>query len=95
LSGKREGENIERITRRLAGERLRRDGIIPLLIERIKAVLEDAAVEQAGDALPPGPKSAAAIKSQITRGTAAGLPEAGTSADPDDEKPPDQEPRCP
>lgn len=33
---KRPGESIERVTRRIVAERLRREGIIPTLIERIK-----------------------------------------------------------
>ena len=33
---RRPGENIERVTRRIVAERLRRDGVIPAMIERIK-----------------------------------------------------------
>lgn len=36
---KRPGESIERVARRLTGERLRRDGVIPTLIDHIKTVL--------------------------------------------------------
>lgn len=35
---RRPGENIERVTRRTVAERLRRDGVIPAMIERIKAL---------------------------------------------------------
>ncbi|HMQ93897.1 MAG TPA: hypothetical protein PKA33_13345 [Amaricoccus sp.] len=33
-------ENVERITRKLAGEALSRQGIIPAMIERIEALIE-------------------------------------------------------
>ncbi len=33
---RRPGDNIERVTRRIVAERLRRDGVIPSMIERIK-----------------------------------------------------------
>jgi CRISPR-associated protein Cas1 len=36
ILNKRPGESIERLTRRIVAERLRRDGVIPTLIERIK-----------------------------------------------------------
>ncbi|TDX31382.1 type I-E CRISPR-associated endonuclease Cas1e [Rhodovulum visakhapatnamense] len=36
----RPSENIERVTRRMTGTALRRDGIIPDMIERIKALIE-------------------------------------------------------
>jgi CRISPR-associated protein Cas1 len=38
LVERRPGENLERVTRRIVAERLRRDGVIPGLIERIKAL---------------------------------------------------------
>ncbi len=38
LVQRRPGENIERVTRRMAADRLRRDGVIPAMIERIKAL---------------------------------------------------------
>jgi CRISPR-associated protein Cas1 len=45
---KRPSEPIERIARRLTGERLRRDGVIPTLIDHIKAILaEPTEVERA------------------------------------------------
>src|SRR4029077_6676033 len=39
VAERRPSESIERLTRRLTGERLRRDGVIPLLIEHIKSIL--------------------------------------------------------
>lgn len=36
----RHGGNLERLTRRLTGQRLARDGIIPAMIDRIKALIE-------------------------------------------------------
>lgn len=44
---KRPGESIERVTRRGVAERLRRDGVIPMLIDRIKALFEDAVLKSA------------------------------------------------
>lgn len=41
LVARRPGENIERVTRRIVAERLRRDGVIPAMIERIKALLAE------------------------------------------------------
>jgi CRISPR-associated protein Cas1 len=35
---KRPGENIERLTRRILGERFRRDQVIPTMIDRIKSL---------------------------------------------------------
>jgi CRISPR-associated protein Cas1 len=35
---KRAGDSIERVTRRSVGERLRRDGVIPAMIDRIKTL---------------------------------------------------------
>ena len=46
IAERKPAESIERLTRRLMGERLRRDGVIPLLIERIKTVLADASTEE-------------------------------------------------
>ena len=40
-AGERQGVNIERATRRLAGETLAREGTIPAMIERIKALFAD------------------------------------------------------
>ena len=40
---RRPAESIERLARRMAGERLRRDGVIALLIERVKTILADVA----------------------------------------------------
>lgn len=38
---KRQGDSIERVARRLTGERLRRDGVIPTLIDHIKTILAE------------------------------------------------------
>ena len=40
-------EPTERLTRRLTGERLRRDRVIPLLIDRIKTILSAPSSEEA------------------------------------------------
>jgi CRISPR-associated protein Cas1 len=40
---RRPGENIERVARRIVAERLRRDGVIPSMIDRIKALFIDEA----------------------------------------------------
>jgi CRISPR-associated protein Cas1 len=47
IAERRPSESIERITRRLTGERLRRDGVIPLMIDRIKAILAEPSAEEA------------------------------------------------
>jgi CRISPR-associated protein Cas1 len=47
LAAKRPSESIERLTRHLTGERMRRDGGIPMLIDRIKAILADQTSEEA------------------------------------------------
>lgn len=47
LAVKRPAENIERLTRRLTGEQMRRGGLIPLLIDRIKSILADPTSEEA------------------------------------------------
>jgi CRISPR-associated protein Cas1 len=59
LVSKRPGEGIERVTRRIVGERLRRDGVIPMLIDRIKLLLNEA-----DDGLP-APKSQAAVAARV------------------------------
>ncbi len=46
IAERRPAEPVERVTRRLTGERLRRDGVIPLLIERIKTILSAATSEE-------------------------------------------------
>lgn len=46
IAERRPTESIERLTRRLTGERLRRDGVIPLLIERIKTILSEPSSEE-------------------------------------------------
>ncbi len=46
IAERRPAESIERVTRRLTGERLRRDDVIPLLIERIKTLLADPSTEE-------------------------------------------------
>jgi CRISPR-associated protein Cas1 len=38
---KRPGESIERVTRRIVGERLHRDNVIPILIDRIKTLFSE------------------------------------------------------
>jgi len=40
---KRPSESIERMTRRIVGERLRREQVIPAMIDRIKALFADQA----------------------------------------------------
>ncbi len=47
LAVKRPGENIERLTRRLTGERMRRGGLIPKMIDGIKALLAEPTDEEA------------------------------------------------
>ena len=47
LAVKRPGENIERLTRRLTGERMRRGGLIPQMIDGIKALLAEPTDEEA------------------------------------------------
>jgi CRISP-associated protein Cas1 len=42
---KRPGESIERMARRTVGERLRRDQVIPTMIDRIKALFAEPAAE--------------------------------------------------
>ena len=51
LAAKRPTEGIERLTRRLTGEQMRRGGLIPLLIDSIKAFLAEPTSEEA--ATPP------------------------------------------
>jgi CRISPR-associated protein Cas1 len=41
VAEKRPGESIERLTRRSVGERLRRDQVIPTMIDRIKALFAE------------------------------------------------------
>jgi CRISPR-associated protein Cas1 len=50
LAAKRPTESVERLTRRLTGEQMRRDGLIPLLIDRIKTVLAEQTSEEAATA---------------------------------------------
>lgn len=45
---KRPGENLERMTRRIVGERLRRDQVIPSMIDRIKALFAEDDAETPG-----------------------------------------------
>jgi len=45
VAEKRPGESIERLTRRSVGERLRRDHVIPTMIDRIKALFAEAKPE--------------------------------------------------
>jgi CRISPR-associated protein Cas1 len=46
IAARKPGESIEKLTRRLTGERLRRDGVIPLLIDRIKLILSEPSSEE-------------------------------------------------
>ncbi|MBX3569855.1 MAG: type I-E CRISPR-associated endonuclease Cas1 [Rhizobiaceae bacterium] len=46
IAAKRPQENIERLARRMAGERLKRDGVIALLIDRVKSILADKAEDE-------------------------------------------------
>ena len=46
IATKRPGENVERLARRMAGERLKREGVIGLLIDRIKTILSEPEAEQ-------------------------------------------------
>lgn len=41
VCARRPGENIERLARRMTGERMKRDGVIPKLIDLVKAVLAE------------------------------------------------------
>jgi CRISPR-associated protein Cas1 len=45
---KHAGENLERMTRRVVGERLRRDQVIPTMIDRIKALFAEEPAEAGG-----------------------------------------------
>src|ERR1700726_813811 len=47
IAARKPAEPIERLTRRLTGERMRRDGVIPLLIESIKTALSVPSSEEA------------------------------------------------
>ncbi len=38
VAEKRVGDSLERVTRRMVGERMRREGVIPAMIDRIKAL---------------------------------------------------------
>jgi CRISPR-associated protein Cas1 len=49
IAQKRPGESIERVTRRIVAERLRRDSVIPTLIERIKALFSEETKTDADD----------------------------------------------
>jgi len=55
LLKKRPGDGIERLTRRLVGETMRRDGVIAAMIDRIKTVLEDDRAGSAPSKVPPAP----------------------------------------
>jgi CRISPR-associated protein Cas1 len=46
IAERKPGEPIERLTRRLTGERMRRDGVIPDLIDRIKTILSAPSSEE-------------------------------------------------
>ena len=66
IAGRKPTESIERLTRRLTGERLRRDGIIPLLIDHIKTIVSAPSSEEAG--APAARKHPERINSQETEG---------------------------
>ncbi|MFG1307136.1 type I-E CRISPR-associated endonuclease Cas1e [Xanthobacter autotrophicus] len=61
LVQKRPGENLERVARRLTGERLRRDGVIPRLIDHIKTLLAEPSEEEASRPAARRPPRAASI----------------------------------
>lgn len=46
LAARRPSENVERLARRLTGERIRRESVIALLIDRVKAILVDKGDEE-------------------------------------------------
>ncbi len=46
LAERRPAEQLERLTRRMTGERLRRDGVIPRLIDRIKTILAEPTADE-------------------------------------------------
>jgi CRISP-associated protein Cas1 len=48
LAAKKPGENIERLTRKLTGERLRRDNVIATMIDQIKTILAATGDEERG-----------------------------------------------
>jgi CRISP-associated protein Cas1 len=66
ITEKKPTEPIERLTRRLTGERLRRDGVIPLLIDHIKTIVSAPSSEEA--AAPAARKQPERIDSQETEG---------------------------
>jgi CRISP-associated protein Cas1 len=75
IARKRPGDSIERIARRLTGERLRRDGVIPTLIDHIKTLF-----------IEPTPSEREPQRRRALAGSggapAAGLPSAGTAPEP-------------
>jgi CRISPR-associated protein Cas1 len=66
IAERKPAEPIERLTRRLTGERLRRDGVIPLLIDHIKTIVSAPSSEEA--AAPAAWKHPKRIDSQKTEG---------------------------
>lgn len=46
LASRRPQENVEKLTRRLTGERLRRDGVVASLIDRVKTILAEKSDEE-------------------------------------------------
>lgn len=46
LAARQPHENVEKLTRRLTGERLRRDGVIASLIDRVKTILAEKGDEE-------------------------------------------------
>jgi CRISP-associated protein Cas1 len=66
IAERKPAEPIERLTRRLTGERMRREGVIPLLIDHIKTILSVPSSAEA--AAPAAWKRAERIDSQEAEG---------------------------
>jgi CRISPR-associated protein Cas1 len=54
VAAKRTGESVERLARRIVGERLKRDGVIALLIDCIKTILADGEPDEQVVGMPRG-----------------------------------------
>jgi CRISP-associated protein Cas1 len=63
LAAKRPTDSVERLTRRLTGEQMRRNGLIPQLIDRIKSVLADQTSDEAS--APPVRAGAPLLRAQM------------------------------
>lgn len=74
LARKRPQDGLERIARRMAGERLKRDNVVATLIERIKTILADMA--EGEDDRP--------LRKRMAAGAVGGTKAAGEGADGDD-----------